>query len=38
MGAADCLVSGDRDLLDMSPFQNIPILSPTGFVDLWTVR
>lgn len=38
MGAADCLVTGDRDLLDMSPFQNIPILSPTGFLDLRTVR
>ena len=37
MGAADCLVTGDRDLLEMSPFQNIPILSPTGFLDLRTV-
>ena len=38
MGAAGCLVSGDWDLLDMSPFQNIPILSPTGFLDLRTFR
>ena len=38
MGGADCLVSGDGDLLDMSAFQNIPILSPTGFLDLRTVR
>ena len=38
MGAADCLVTGDRDLLEMSPFQNIPILSPTGFLDFRTVR
>ena len=38
MGAADCLVTGDRDLLGMSPFQNIPILSPTGFLDLRTFR
>ena len=38
MGAADCLVTGDWDLLNMSPFQNIPILSPTGFLDLRTVR
>ena len=38
MGAADCLVTGDRDLLEMSPFQNIPILPPTGFPDLRTVR
>ena len=38
MGAADCLVTGDRDLLEMPPFQNIPILSPAGFLSLWTVR
>ena len=38
MGAADCLVTGDRDLLEMSPFQNIPILPPTGFLDLRAVR
>lgn len=28
LGHADCLVSGDRDLLVMSPFQGIPILTP----------
>ena len=38
MGAVDCLVTGDRNLLEMSPFQNIPILTPTGFLDLRTVR
>ena len=38
MGAADCLVTGDRDLLEMSPFQNIPILTPAGFMDLRTVQ
>ena len=38
MGAADCLVTGDWDLLEMSPFHNIPILSPTGFLNLRTVR
>ena len=38
MGAADCLITGDWDLLEMSPSQNIPILSPTGFPDLRTVR
>ena len=38
MGSADCLVTGDRDLLEMSPFQNIPILTPAGFMDLRTVR
>ena len=38
MGAADCLVTGDRDLLDMSPFQDIPILTPAGFLDLRIAR
>ena len=38
MGVADCLVTGDRDLLEMSPFQNIPILTPADFLDLWMVR
>ena len=38
MGAADCLVTGDSDLLEMSPFQNVPILTPTGFLDLRTFR
>ena len=38
MGAADCLVTGDRDLLEMPPFQNIPILTPTSVLDLRTVR
>ena len=28
LGQADCLVSGDQDLLGMSPFQGIPIISP----------
>jgi len=32
MGEADCLVTGDHDLLDMSPFQGIPILTPTVFL------
>ena len=34
MGAADCLVTGDGDLLEMSPFHNIPIRTPRGFLDL----
>ena len=38
VGAADCLVTGDRDLLDMSPFQDIPILTPAGFLDFRTTR
>ncbi len=38
MGKADCLITGDRDLLEMSPFHGIPILRPTGFLILWTRR
>ena len=38
MGAANCLITGDRDLLEMSPFQNIPILTPADFMDLRIVR
>lgn len=33
MGDADCLVTGDRDLLEMTPFQGIPILTPTEILD-----
>ena len=32
MGEAGCLVTGDRDLLVMSPFREIPILSPADFL------
>ena len=32
-GEADCLVTGDRDLLVMSPFRGIPILQPADFLD-----
>ena len=38
MGEADCLITGDRDLLEMSSFHDIPILTPTAFLDLWTLR
>ena len=31
-GDADCLVSGDSDLLDMISFEDIPILRPTDFL------
>jgi len=31
--AADCLVTGDRDLLDIRQFHGIPILSPRAFHD-----
>ncbi len=29
LGHADCLITGDQDLLVMSPFHGIPILTPT---------
>ncbi|MEQ8555668.1 MAG: putative toxin-antitoxin system toxin component, PIN family [Cyclobacteriaceae bacterium] len=32
-GNADLIVSGDRDLLELNPFQNIPIISPSEFLD-----
>ncbi len=34
MGEADCLITGDEDLLVMSPFHGIPILAPAGFLKL----
>jgi hypothetical protein len=30
-GAADCIVSGDADLLDLGSFQGIPIMAPGEF-------
>ena len=33
IGDADCIVTGDRDLLDMSPFHGIPILPPSDFLN-----
>ena len=36
MGDADCLITGDRDLLEMSSFHDILILTPAGFLDLQT--
>ena len=33
MGQAECLVTGDRDLLVMSPFHGVPILTPGRFLD-----
>lgn len=32
-GEADCLVTGDRDLLDLDSFEGKPILSPRAFYD-----
>ena len=31
-GGADCIVSGDADLLDLTPFEGIPILRPAEFL------
>ena len=31
-GRADLVVSGDRDLLALSPFRGIPIITPASFV------
>ena len=32
IGDADCIITGDKDLLEMSPFHGIMILSPSDFV------
>ena len=32
-GGADCIVSGDEDLLVLDPFRGIPILTPDKFLD-----
>ncbi|MGA2439681.1 MAG: putative toxin-antitoxin system toxin component, PIN family [Tepidisphaeraceae bacterium] len=32
-GGADCLVTGDRDLLEIKTFRSVPILSPRAFHD-----
>jgi hypothetical protein len=34
MGDADCVVTGDRDLLVMSSFSGIPIVRPATFLEL----
>ena len=34
MGDADCLITGDGDLHEMTPFQGIPILTPTTFLNV----
>ena len=31
-GAADCIVSGDADLLELKSFESIPILRPAAFL------
>ena len=32
-GGADCLVTGDQDLLVLNPFQGVPILTPAAFLE-----
>ena len=34
-GKADYIVSGDKDLLDLTPFQDIPILKPAEFLKMF---
>ena len=33
IGDADCLITGDRDLLEMTPLQGTPILTPTEVLE-----
>ena len=33
IGDAECIVTGDGDLLEMCPFHGIPILTPADFVN-----
>ena len=35
LGDADCLVTGDQDLLSMTPFRGIEILRPIEFLSLF---
>ena len=32
-GGAECIVSGDQDLLVLHPFRGVSIVTPRGFVD-----
>jgi putative PIN family toxin of toxin-antitoxin system len=34
--SADCIVSGDKDLLILHPFESIPILSPSTFLEKYS--
>lgn len=38
MGEAHCLITGDRDLLKVYSFHEIPILTPADFLGLRNVR
>jgi putative PIN family toxin of toxin-antitoxin system len=37
VGRADCIVTGDQDLLILDPFREIPILTPDRFLGLVTL-
>lgn len=37
-GKADCIVSGDDDLLSLGPFRGIEILTPSGFLNSLSKR
>jgi len=38
-GNADCIVSGDQDLLVLHPFRGIPVVTPRDFLEeVWTER
>jgi len=37
-GEADCLVTGDRHLLELAAYRDVEILSPREFVDLLATR
>jgi len=32
-GKADCIITGDKDLLVLNPFENIPIITPLEFLN-----
>ena len=33
VGNATCIISGDKDLLVLNPFRNIPIIAPNEFLE-----
>lgn len=37
-GHADCILAGDRDLLDMGHFRGIPIHKPAAFIEIFIRR
>ena len=37
-GQAACIITGDKDLLVLHPFENIPVLSPKTFLDTFEIE